>query len=229
MLIDIITGNPEEVLTKKLDSSLKELVDGNSNVLPNIISQIKAISDYNIRLYALLFIYELEEIETTIKKKIFSEFLFDTNTNIQFHMILFAGIYYNEESLSSLQKIKYNSNDLILSTTIWSLAKLGQHDGLTDMIANQLSTLDDDRALTLLVAALYIICNDKNSQEILLLRDYFLKNFYDEKKQCLFDEVAQSIDFSPEFIGYLLWQSGYKYVTLKAWKLLELDWLISNM
>jgi len=229
MLIDTIIERPKKILPRELYINIERITKGNSKVVESIINQIKTIQDDKNRMFALLFIFELDDINVDIKKKIFSEFLSDTNNNIQFHMILFAGIYYIEESLSTLHTIKTTSENLILCTTIWSLAKLGRYEGLTNQIAEQLSTLEDDRALTLVASALYLICNDKNSREILLLKDYFLKNFYDEKKQCLFDVVAQSVDFSPEFIGYLLWQSGHEYITISNWSTLDLDWLISKM
>ena len=227
MLIDTIIGNPEEILPKELHDELEVLVQGNSKVVDSIITQIKAIQDDQKRKFALLFIYELE-IGIEFKKKIYNEFIFDTSSDIQYHIILFAGMYNIAESISALQTIKNTSKDFIQYAAIWALVKIGHSEGLTNQITEKLSKVKDDRALTLVAAALYLLNNNKNSQEMLLLKDYFLNNFYDEEKQQFYDIVLQSIDFSHELIAHLLWHVGYKFVEILDWDDLQLDWLINR-
>lgn len=226
MLIDTIIGNPEEIVPKKLYDELETLVHGNTEVVDSIIAQIKAIQDDQNRMYALLFIYELKEIDVEIKKKIFNEFIFDRCSDIQYHMVLFAGRYNIAESISALQTINNTSEDLIQCAAIWALAKLGHLEGLTNQIVDNLSKVKDDRALTLIAATLYLFDNNSDSHEILLLKAYFLANFYDAQLDRFNDFVQKGVDFSPYFIAHLLWKVGYKFEKLDHWDLLDLEWLI---
>ncbi len=227
MLVDTIIGNPDDILPKELLESLEVLANGNNTIVDKTINQIESLQKDQQRLYALLFLYELKIITLEVRKKIFSKFISDSNKNIQFHMVLFSGMYNIEASVPNLQLIRKNSDDLIQCTALWALTKFGHHEGLINQIIEKLTMVKDDRAITLLAASLYLLNNDKNSYEMLLLKDYFLNNFFDEERHCLNEITAQSIDFSPHFMGYLLWQVGYKFITIIDWNLLNLNWLIS--
>jgi len=228
MFVDIIIGNPAEILPKKLLDELELLVPDNTNSVASIIAQIKAIHDNETRIFALLFIDSLE-IEVDYKRQIFSEFLFDSSSDIQYHMVLFVGKYTLSESISALQTIKNTSDGLNQCTAIWSLAKLDYHDGLTNQIIEIFPKVKNERALALLAVALYLVNNNANSQEMLFLKDYFLANCYDEEKQHFFPTILQTSTFSPELIAHLLWQVGYKFVEFHSWNSLDIDWLINDV
>jgi hypothetical protein len=63
---------------------------------------------------------------------------------------------------------------------------------------------------------------------MLLLKEFFLKNYYDKEKQQFNKNTLQNIDFSPDFISHILWKVGYNFPNLNHWDILELDWLISK-
>ncbi len=195
-----------------------------------VVKHIKSSKKAKRRLYSLLYVHEHQGLSSVQKGEIFKHFIEEEYEPLKYHMTLFSGLYLINENISKLHNFSINSNsELVRCTSIWSLSKLGEYESLMERISKELPIAKEDESTALLAASLYLINTDKNSQEMLLLKDYFLDNFYDEEKQQFYDTVIQSIDFSPELMAFLLWQVGYEFVDIKNWNSLNLDWLISKV
>lgn len=229
MFIDTIIKDPEEVLPRDLLKDIEKLDHGDSNLIQSVITQIHNLQNNEIKIYALILIHDMDTISLKTKQKVFIDFINDSYCDIRYHMVLFAGLYHIKESIPILLELSAtDTNALVRSTIFWSLVKFNIQEGLLEKISHELQEPKDDLSLSFLAASLYLLNNKKDSAEMLLLKDFFLKNFFNKKKHQFTEAVQQSIDFSPEFISHLLWKAGYDFPRIATWQILELDWLISK-
>ncbi len=227
MFIDKITSN--SLPPPGVGMTISFLSLGKETDTSVVVKHIKSVKKASRRLYCLLYVHEYQELTIIQKREIFKPFIDEEFESLKYHMVLFSGLYHITENISKLQDLGMNHpNELVRCAAIWSRAKLGDHKDLFERIKVESPNVEEDESISLLAASLYLINNNKNSQEMLFLKDYFLDNFYDEGKKQFYDLILHNVDFSSELIAYLLWQIGYKYKTIDDWRSLDLDWLILN-
>jgi len=132
-----------------------------------------------------------------------------------------------KEKLVPLVKPLRNDPSLaVQSRVLWVLAKYTREKELTEQIMDALNKVVEDTEQIFLAAALYLIDNSPQSREMLFVKDFFCKHFFDCKTNTLKVLITGSEGYAAQLIGMILGEAGIPLFETGSLEVYNLLWLI---
>ncbi len=233
MIFKLTIALPEDILTQKLLQSLESIRKNYTEEdITKFCESIKEEPDLTKRIYILNYIHNKNLLTPKFFTKTYQYFLDDPSELVQWHCILYLGLYSGKGEIDSCQLNKFlkSSNGLVRAATCWTLTKLGSKALTCSFIqAELLEANNDDRVRMLLGAALYLLDPSPTSQGILFIRNYFYSHYYNQDEGNYYSDILLG-DFgsSAELFAKLLWDAGITIVNSDILSEADLWWLVSK-